>query len=178
MVGTFGSTDERALLLIAIARSLPPCTFDRTDCSGSNMIWVWPAIRSVTRRRAALVGDVLDVDAGCRLEHLAGQVTRRADACRAVVELARHLLCERHQFGEIADRLRRMDDDGDRRHRDHRDRREVAQRIVGQLLVKRRIDRMRADRRHEQRLAVRRGLGDGIGPKRTAGSSAVVDDDR
>ena len=48
MVGTLGNTDERILLLMAIARSRPPCTFDKIDCSGSNMIWICPPRRSVT----------------------------------------------------------------------------------------------------------------------------------
>ena len=37
MVGTSGATGERAVLLTASARRLPPRTFDSTDCSGSNI---------------------------------------------------------------------------------------------------------------------------------------------
>ena len=70
MLGTSGTTGERALLDSASARILPPWTFDSTDCKGSNMSWIWPPIRSVGGR-AAFIGHVLDVDAGRRAEHLA-----------------------------------------------------------------------------------------------------------
>ena len=54
----------------------------------TNSSCTWPPMRVGHRRTAALVRDVHDVDAGLELEQLAGDVARRADADRRVVELA------------------------------------------------------------------------------------------
>ena len=62
--------------------------------------------------------------------------------------------------------------------RGERDRREVLRRIVGQLLVERRVGGERAGRHEEQRVAVGRRLGDrGRGDHRAA-AGAVFNDDR
>ena len=68
-----------------------------------------------------------------------------------------------------------MHDDRHRRHRHERDRGEILHGVVGQLLIEGRVDGVGADRRHQQRLAVRRGLGDGVGAERAARPAAVVD---
>jgi len=78
---------------------------------------------------------MLDVDARSALEHFAGEVTGCAGACGAVVELSGHALGERHQFSNIARRLRRMRDDRHRGHRHKGDRREIAHCIIWQFLV-------------------------------------------
>ena len=59
---------------------------------------------------------------------------------------------------------------------DQGDRREVPDRIVRQLLVQRRVDGVRADGAHQQRVAVRRGLRNHVGADGAAGTAAVVDD--
>jgi len=58
--------------------------------------------------------------------------------------------------------------------RHQRDRREVAQRVVGQRLVQRRIGGM-ADVHHEQRVAVGRGLRHQVAADDTARAAAVLD---
>ena len=73
------------------------------------------------------------------------EMTGRAGAGGAVVELARHSFGERDQIGKVAHRLRRMHDDRHRRARDQRDRREVAHGIIRQIGVERGIDGVRAD---------------------------------
>ena len=62
--------------------------------------------------------------------------------------------------------------------RHHRDRLEVLHRVVGDLLVERRIDRHRGARRHQQRVAVGRGLGDRVDPDLLAGAGPVLDHER
>ena len=59
---------------------------------------------------------------------------------------------------------------------DHRDRREIAHRIVRQLAVHARIDRHRAGDAEEQRIAVGRRFGGDLGADDGAGAGPVVDD--
>ena len=56
------------------------------------------------------------------------------------------------------------------------DRGEVAQRIVGQLLVDEGVGRHRAHRRVDQRVAVGRGLGDGVRADDGVGARTIVHD--
>src|SRR5437667_5482532 len=78
------------------------------------------------RWSAAPIGYMLDVDARNVLEHFAGEMTRGAGARGAVVELSGHTLRKRHQFSNIAHRLRRMRDDRHRGQRYLGDRRALA----------------------------------------------------
>jgi hypothetical protein len=70
-----------------------------------------------------------------------------------------------------------MDHPGERLLRSARDRREVAQRVVAELRIERRVDRHRAGVGHPQRIAVGRRLGDELGADRAAGAGLVVDHD-
>jgi hypothetical protein len=59
---------------------------------------------------------------------------------------------------------------------DHADRREIAERIVGKVAIKMRIDRQRAvDHRH-QRVAVGRGFGDLTGGDAAVAGRLILDD--
>jgi hypothetical protein len=58
-----------------------------------------------------------------------------------------------------------------------RDRRKILERIVGELAVEERIHDERAVDRHQQRVAIGRGLGDGLGADDGVGARPVVDDD-
>src|SRR5262249_8282046 len=46
-VGTLGNASKRALLLMARARRLPAWTCARVDCTGSKMILILPASKSL-----------------------------------------------------------------------------------------------------------------------------------
>ena len=117
------------------------------------------------------------VDAGHELEQFAGHMRRRADAGRRHVDLARIGL----GIGdELRDRFGRK-----RRHHDHDvgiaadagDRRDVADEIVIQLVVERRIDRV-GKRRQQQRLPVGRRLDHRLGGDTAAAADPVLDDER
>jgi hypothetical protein len=136
-----------------------------------------PAQKVGHSRGAAPVRHVLDIDGGSRLEHFTGQVAGRSRARGAVVQLARRALRERNEIGKDIDRLRRMHHDRHRRQRHQTDGREIPHRVVRKALVERLVDRVRADRRHQQRAAVGRSLRDGVGSQRATRAAPVVDDD-
>jgi hypothetical protein len=120
---------------------------------------------------------VHEVDAGHRLEPLAGEVTDRADAGRRHGDLARTGLGERDQLGDGLCRQRGMREHDLRLPLDAGDRRDVAEEDERQLVVERRVDGARhAD--HQQRVAVGRRLHDGLGRDVGAGAGPVLDDDR
>ena len=81
---------------------------------------------------------------------------------------------------QLPDRVHRDVDVADQRgrhQRDQRDRREVLERIVGELAVEERVHHQRAVDRHQQRVAVGAGLGDRLRADDGVGAGAVVDDD-
>ena len=108
------------------------------------------------RLAAALVRDVIHLDAGHRREQRGEQMLTAAVARRRVVDLAGPLLHVGDEFLERLHRQRRIDDQHAGLAADERDRREVLDRIVGELRVERRADRVGL-RREQQRVAVRRG---------------------
>ncbi len=135
------------------------------------------AAEHVERRlSAALVGDVFERDAGAALEHLAGQMRRRAGARGA--ERPRRRAGFR-QGEELGQRLRGH---GRMRHEQQScvaelgDRREVAQRVERQLRDQVRIDDQRAVEAEQQRVAVGRRRGHRLRADGAAGAGPVVDD--
>ena len=129
-------------------------------------------------RRTALVGHVLDVDAGHLLEQFAGQVDRRAAARRAERDLAGIGLGIRHQLLDGLERLRRIGHQQVRHQRHARERGEILDRIEPQFRVQALVDGVGADRAHEDRVAIGRGARHELGADIAAGAGAVVDDDR
>ena len=108
------------------------------------------------RRRLPPVGHVRHLDVGGDRQQHAHQMGHVADAERAVVDLAGIGL---GALDEILDRLdpgRGIDHRAQRVGDGLRDRGEVAQRVVGQLLVDEGVRRHRADRSIDQRVAVGR----------------------
>ena len=99
---------------------------------------------------------------------------KAADAGRRVVEFARLLLRERDQLLHVVHRQLRIDGKHVRTGRENRNWREGSDRIVVEL-VERRVHRMR-DRDDQQRVAVRRCGGRGLGAEHTAGAAAIVDE--
>ena len=99
-----------------------------------------------------------------------------AVARRRVIDLAGPLLHIGHEFLERLHRQRRIDDQHAGLASDERNRREVVDRIVGELRVERGADGVGL-RREQQRVAVRRGAGDDLGADRGAGAGLVLDDE-
>ena len=83
-----------------------------------------------------------------------------------------------HQIGNGFDRLVRVHDQRHRRGRDQRNRREVAHGVIRQLAIKGRVDRVRADSRHQKRLPIGDRPRDGVGPDRAARAATIIDHDR
>ncbi len=135
----------------------------------------WPAHQVGEGRRAAAVGDVDHEEAGGGLEHLRHQVADAAVAGRAVVDLPGPGLGVAHELLEVVHRQLGRDQQRQRLHRGARDRREVAQGVVGQLAVERAVDHRHAGVGEHQRVAVGRALGHGVGAHRAAGAGLVVD---
>ena len=129
------------------------------------------------RRPGAAIWNVRDVDAGERLEQFGGQEIERADAGRAVADRARLRARERDQVAHRFDREILVDDEHRRAGGDLHDRREVAQQVVGHVLLDVRVDRDRR-RRAQDGVAVRRRLGGLPGADRAAGAADVLDHDR
>jgi hypothetical protein len=127
-------------------------------------------------RRGALVGHGRHVDLHGRLEQQAAQVRGRADARIGQVDLA---LVGLHPLGKLGVVVGRQVGPADQRHRhfvDHAEVFEVVQRLVGQRAVQRRCAGD-ADVVQQQRVAIRRGLGDLVGAQRAADAADVLDDD-
>ena len=129
------------------------------------------------RRRAAVVVDMRHVDAGADLQHLAGQMPDAARTGRGEVERLAPRLRLVDQLRNGARRECLVRHQGDRLRGDHADAGELAERIVGQLLVDRRIDQQRVGA-DQHRVAVRQRLGDRCGRHDGAGAWAVLHDHR
>jgi hypothetical protein len=99
-----------------------------------------------------------------------------ADAEGAVVDLARLPAGELDEVAQRAHRQRRIDDERLRADAKPGDRREVAERVVGQLVEVRVGDKGRVCR-HQQRVAVGRSLGDGFGADLAGGAGPVLHHD-
>ena len=130
------------------------------------------------RERAAAIGHMDDVDARHGPKELAGEMRGRPVARRREIDLSRVRL---RVLDELADRSRRelrIHDQHRRDDRHPRDGREILDRIEAQVPVEALVDRMRAVRAVEQRVAVGRRAGDDFRTRVAAGARPVVDDDR
>ena len=113
--------------------------------------------------------------AGAQLQQLAGQVRLGADAGRGVVVLVRLGLGLGDQVGDRGDAGVRLHEQHVRRVHQLRDRREVLDRIVGQVLEQAGIHRDRG-RGEQQRMAVRIGARHQRHAGVAAAAGAIVDD--
>jgi len=108
------------------------------------------------------------------------QLTRemRGGAITGVAErqLARLRTRRREQIGQRIDRRIGLHQEQVGRRANQRDRREIGERIVGQLVVKVRVERVPGGD-NDQRVAVRRRLGQRLRCNRAARTGAVLDDD-
>ena len=128
-------------------------------------------------RRSAAIGDMRHLDADALQQQFHGQMRQRADAGRGVIELARILLGVGDEFLERLERRSRIADQHLRHRGDDRDRHQVFFGVVRQLRLQRGVDGV-VRRRQQDRVAVRRRLGDGVGGDDTAGARLVFDHDR
>ena len=139
---------------------------------------ICPPSRSVTRRPGAAIRHVRQLDAGLVLEELHREVMRRAVAGRAVVDLARaRLRAARSNSAAVFAFSDGCVDQREAGDRERRDRREILDRVVRDLLEEAAVQHDRV-RRHQQRVAVGRRLRRGLGADVAARADAVVDDDR
>ena len=126
----------------------------------------------------AAIGHVLDIDVRHRLEQLAGEVLRRADAGRGKAQLARvgarigdqllhglgrHVIGHDENIGRV-DRLR--------------DRQQVLGGVVRHFAVETWIDGDLGVGRHQKCVAVGRGLGDAVARDVAAGAGNIFDHHR
>jgi hypothetical protein len=126
-------------------------------------------------RRRTLVRHVKQIEAGKAGEGGARHDRRRTAAGIGV--LARFLLGQRDQLGHRIRRNLGIDHQHEGQIAGPRDRREVLDRIVSHVLQQIRICRMRRIRRHEQRVAVRRGSGDITRRERAISARLIFDHD-
>jgi hypothetical protein len=121
---------------------------------------------------------VHDVGAGFLLEILHAQVRVGADAVRSVIEVPGLGLCHRDQVGHALYVERRVDHQHRRNAAQYDDRREILDRIVGQLAEQMRVGGHRGVRRNQEREAVRRRARDRLRANGIIPAGAVIDDDR
>jgi hypothetical protein len=129
-------------------------------------------------RGDAAVGDMLDVEAGHGLVHLAGEMLRGADAGGAEGELAGLRAGERGEFGHALCRDIIVDDQNVGGEAELRDRREILDRVERQLRVEARMDDERPGGTEQERVAVGRALGDALGRHVAARAGHVLDHNR
>ncbi|CPP17394.1 Uncharacterised protein [Bordetella pertussis] len=127
------------------------------------------------RRVAALVGHVRDGRIRHALEQFGRQVRRGAGARAGVERLGRVGLEIGQQFADAFGRHRRIDHQHVHHGGDLGDRREVLDVVVARVLVQARIDGVRVDRAHVERVAVGRRVGARLGADIAAGAGPVLD---
>src|SRR5512132_17515 len=118
------------------------------------------------------------VDLGLCLEQLAGEMRRQAVARGGEIELARISLRERDQLGHGSGRHGRIHHQDVGLRSDQADRSEIRFRVEIDLLVERGIRGKDGVVAGEQRVAVRRSVGDGLSRDVAACARPVVDHER
>ena len=127
--------------------------------------------------RAALIWHVRGLDPGQLIENHRREMGAGASAGRKIIELTRVRLGERDEFLDRLGGQRGMDDKCQWRGGHQRDRREIAHEVVRRFGEQAHVDRLCRDRRHQERIAVGRRLGDEFRADIAARAEAVVDDD-
>ena len=132
-----------------------------------------PADQVLHRRPGAAIRHVLGIGAHRLVEHDAAEMRGRADAGRAVVQLARIGLGIGDELLERVGRKFLAHDHDQRNFGDQRHRREIVQRIVQRLVaIELRIG-VGGDGAEQRRVAVRRGLGDALAAQRPAAAADI-----
>src|SRR5262245_46621289 len=139
-VGTSGSAGERVLPDTASARSLPSLTNGAAGGNPPNEIGVCPATAEPIAKPPLLNGTWDKIESLRQTQLLGHEVRRRPDPSRGVVVFARISLDESHEIFDGLHRQRRMHCDDTRDVRCQDDRIEVLVRVIGNALVKRRVD--------------------------------------
>ena len=129
------------------------------------------------RGRAALVGNVRHLDAGHALEQLPIEMVGRSGPARCERQLAGIVLGIGHELGHRMHRQGRRHHEDERDPAAERDRDEILDRIVRQLLVHGGADRERSAAGHHDGVAIGRGLGAGGRPDYRARTRPVLDHD-
>ena len=118
-----------------------------------------------------------DVNSGHALEQLTDKMAGAARSEGGVVELSRSGPGQRHEFPHVVRGHRGMDGEDERRPHQHRDRREITQRIVGQARIYGGVAAMRTATRLQQCIAVGCRLGYGVSAYAPARADAIFHDD-
>ncbi len=174
MVGTFGNAGVRALVVTASARTTPE--LDVLHLRWNTVDQHGDASGQKVRHDSGIspIGNVHDVDPGSRLEQLAGQMNRGSRARRSVAEFARIGLRQRDELLQVARGKRRIDDQHGGEAGDQRDRSEVAQPVIRQILAHGRAHHP-GDRVIEQGIAVGCRAHDRIDADGAARAALVLD---
>jgi len=129
------------------------------------------------REVAAAIRNVNQVDPGHHLEQLPENMGRGAHAGGSHVDLARIGLSIGDEFGNRSCRDCRIDHHDEGSKVNVGDRRNVTDEIESEVVVNRRIERVRGGN-HKQRMAVRRCSRDEFSAEIAACARPVIDDDR
>ena len=148
---------------------------DRNGCRHQGDV---TAGKVVERGLDALVRDMVHLDAQRGLEQFAIEVLRGSRPGRAEGEAARGGARKLDQVRDRADRKRRIDQQDFGGKRNERDRNEVGERIVGQVLVQGDVGRERRAGRDHERVAVRRRAHHRDGARHRARAGPVLDHER
>ena len=177
MVGVSGDFGQRCSLITAKALNLPACTLPSVAEASRQDRSIWPPIKSCIAGAGAAIGHVLKLRADLLRKGHAAQLRGAAGADGAECGRLGLRLQPSDQF---ARRLRRhgvFAEDPQWRGGQQRDRLQIFQDVVIELVDRRRADMARpiAD---ADRVAVRRGVDDAPGRDRAARAADGFDDDR
>ena len=166
----------RFTVLTPSARNCPAFTYGTADGRGRKRQCNVSGKQIDHRGRRAFVRYMHDADTGHGLEQFGREVRLAPAARRTVKQFTGMFLCKRNELPDRFHRHRVVHDQYLRGRYQHRNRREVPDRIVGELAIQTRIDGVRG-RKDQQRVTIRRRLGDILGADIGARPRAVVDDD-
>ena len=164
-----------------IATSLPVSIWLRNSGQLPNIIVTWPPSRSVIAGPWPFVRDVDQVEPGLLLQHLAGEMRRRAVAERRVGQRLRGRPSPRARCAQVGDRRQAAARPGCEHvlgHSHQRDRSQVAERVVGQLVRIECLVGGEAVRDRDEAVAVGSRARDVVDADHRARPGPVLDDHR